>query len=67
MRPSLSYRARLSLLSCLEEGRQVVQRLLGPLYSIARAGRHIVFDMNNVFKTPASQTRDGLSRSGIPK
>ena len=46
MRTSLE---SLSLLAW-KKGRQVVQRL----HSIARAARHIVFDINNVFKTPAA-------------
>ena len=52
---ALRYRAAsLGLLGRLEEGRQVVQRLLRlvPDYTIVRARRHIEFDMNNVFKTP---------------
>jgi hypothetical protein len=52
---SLRYRAAsFGLLGRLEEGRQVVQRLLEqvPDFTIARARRHIEFDMNNVFKTP---------------
>ena len=49
MRTSLHYRESLSLLAW-KKGRQVVQRL----HSIARAARHIVFDINNVFKTPAA-------------
>ncbi len=53
--PALRYRAAsLGLLGRLEEGRQAVQRLLAlvPDYTIARARRHIEFDMNNAFKTP---------------
>ena len=49
MRTSLHYRESHSLLAW-KKGPQVVQRL----YSIARAARHVVFDMNNVFKTPAA-------------
>ena len=69
---SLRYRAAsLGLLGRLEEGRQVVQRLLElvPDYTIARARRHIEFDMNNVFKTPgvADSFYEGLRRSGVPE
>ena len=36
---------------------------------IARARRHIEFDMNNVFKTPgvADLLYEGLRRSGVPE
>jgi adenylate cyclase len=69
---SLRYRAAsLGLLGRLEEGRQVVQRLLAlvPDYTIARARRHIEFDMNNAFKTPgvADSFYEGLRRSGVPE
>jgi TolB-like protein len=69
---SLRYRgASLGLLSRLEEGRQVVQRLveLVPDFTIARARRHIEFDMNNIFKTPgvADSFYEGLRRSGVPE
>ena len=69
---SLRYRAAsLGLLGRLEEGRQVVQRLLElvPDFTIARARRHIEFDMNNVFKTPgvADSLYEGLRRSGVPE
>jgi adenylate cyclase len=69
---SLRYRAAsLGLLGRLEEGRQVVQRLLVvvPDYTIARARRHIEFDMNNAFKTPgvADSFYEGLRRSGVPE
>jgi TolB-like protein len=63
--------ASLGLLGRLEEGRQVVQRLhaLVPDFTIARARRHIEFDMNNVFKTPgvADSFYEGLRRSGVPE
>jgi adenylate cyclase len=69
---SLRYRAAsLGLLGRLEEGRQVVHRLLElvPEFTIARARRHIEFDMNNVFKTPgvADSFYEGLRRSGVPE
>ena len=68
----LRYRAAsLGLLGRLEEGRQVVRRLLElfPDFTIARARRHIEFDMNNVFKTPgvANSFYEGLRRSGVPE
>jgi TolB-like protein len=70
--PHLRYRAAsLGLLGRVEEGRQVVQRLLelAPDYTIARARRHIEFDMNNIFKTPgvADSLYEGLRRSGVPE
>jgi adenylate cyclase len=69
---SLRYRAAsLGLLGRLEEGRQVVQRLLElvPDFTIARARRHIEFDMNHIFKTPgvADSLYEGLRRSGVPE
>jgi IS5 family transposase len=40
---------------------------LVPNFTIARARRHIEFDMNNVFKTPVAHSfYDGLRRSGVP-
>ena len=70
--PTLRYRAAsLGLLGRLEEGRQVVQRLLelAPDFTIARARRHIEFNMNNIFKTPgvADSFYEGLRRSGVPE
>jgi hypothetical protein len=63
--------ASLGLLGRLAEGRQVVQRLLAlvPDYTIARARRHIEFDMNNIFRTPgvADSFYEGLRRSGVPE
>jgi TolB-like protein len=63
--------ATLGLLGRLEEGRQVVQRLveLVPDFTVARARRHIEFDMNNIFKTPgvADSFYEGLRRSGVPE
>jgi adenylate cyclase len=69
---ALRYRAAsLGLLGRLDEGRQVVKRLLEllPDFTIARARRHIEFDMNNVFKTPgvADSLYEGLRRSGVPE
>ena len=56
--------ASLGLLGRLEEGRQVVQRLLElvPNFTIARARRHIEFELNNPFKTPRRR-RLALRRS----
>jgi TolB-like protein len=70
--PVLRYRAAsLGLLGRLEEGRETVRRLLElvPNFTIARARRHIEFDMNNVFKTPgvADSFYHGLRRSGVPE
>ncbi len=51
---ALRYRAAsLGLLDRLDEGRQVVQRLLAqvPDFTISRARRHIEYNMNNIFKT----------------
>ena len=70
--PSMRYRAAsLSLLGRVDEGSAVVRRLLElvPDFTIARARRHIEFDMNNVFKTPgvADSLYEGLRRSGVPE
>jgi adenylate cyclase len=70
--PSLRYRAAsLGLLGRAEEGRQVVQRILElvPEFTIARARRHIEFDLNNGFKVPGVADRfyEGLRRSGAPE
>jgi adenylate cyclase len=70
--PTLRYRAAsLGLLGRLEEGRQVVQRLLtlAPNFTISRARRHIEFNMNNIFKTPgvADALYEGLRRCGVPE
>ena len=63
--------ASLGLLGRLEEGRQVAQRLLAlvPDFTIARARRHIEFDMNNIFKTPGvpDALYEGLRRCGVPE
>ena len=62
---ALRYRAAsLGLLGRLEEGGQLVQRLLAlvPEFTIARARRHIEFDMNNIFKTPG--VADSLYEGG---
>ena len=70
--PTLRYRAAsLGLLGRLEEGRQVVQRLLAlaPNFTITRARRHIEFNMNNIFKMPgvADALYEGLRRCGVPE
>ena len=70
--PSLRYRAAsLGLLGRLEEGRQVVQRLLElvPNFTITRARRHIELELNNPFKTPgvADALYEGLRRCGVPE
>jgi hypothetical protein len=48
-----------------------VQRLLAlvPNFTIARARRHIEFDMNNIFKSPgvADALYEGLRRAGVPE
>ncbi len=67
--PALRYRAAsFGLLGRLEEGRQVVQRILDhvPDFTIARVRRHIEFDLNNGFKKPgvADALYEGLRRSG---
>jgi hypothetical protein len=68
----LRYRAAsLGLLGRLEEGRQVVHRLLAlaPDFTIARARRHVEYNMNNIFKTPgvADALYEGLRRCGVPE
>jgi adenylate cyclase len=69
---SLRYRAAsLGLLGRLEEGREVVKRLLAlaPDFTIAGARQHIEFNMHNVFKTAgvADAFYDGLRRCGVPE
>jgi adenylate cyclase len=69
---ALRYRAAsLGQLGRLEEGRQVVQRLLAlvPIYTITRARRHLEIDMNNPFRTPgvADALYEGLRRCGVPE
>ena len=69
---ALRYRAAaLGLLGRVEEGRQVVQRLLAlvPDFTVSRARRHYEFDMNNIFKTPgvADALYEGLRRCGVPE
>jgi adenylate cyclase len=69
---ALRYRAAsLGLLGRLEEARQTVQRLreLVPDFTIARARRHIEFDMNNLFGKPADREAfyEGLRRAGVPQ
>ena len=68
---TLRYRAAsLGLLGRLGEGQEVARRLLAlvPGFTVARARRHIEFDMNNVFRTPgvADSLYEGLRRCGIP-
>jgi TolB-like protein len=68
----LRYRAAcLGLLGRLEEARQTVQRLreLVPDFTIARARRHIEFDMNNLFGKPSDRAAfyEGLRRAGVPE
>jgi tetratricopeptide (TPR) repeat protein len=68
---ALRYRAAsLGLLGRLPEARQTVQRLreLMPDFTIARARRHIEFDMNNLFGKPADREAfyEGLRRAGVP-
>jgi len=70
--PALRYRAAsLGLLGRVDEGRQAVQRLLElvPDFTIARARKHIEFDMNNIFKTPgvAESFYEDLRQSGVPE
>jgi adenylate cyclase len=70
--PALRYRAAsLGLLGRVEEGRQVVQRLLAlvPDFTVSRARRHYEFDLNNAFKTPgvADALYEGLRRCGVPE
>jgi adenylate cyclase len=70
--PAMRYQAAsLGLLGRLEEGRQVVQRLLElvPDFTVARARRHIEYNMNNIFKTPgvADALYEGLRRCGVPE
>ena len=69
---ALRYRAAsLGLLDRLEEGRQVVQRLLAlaPDFTISRARRHIEYNMNNIFETPGvtNSLYEGLRRCGVPE
>jgi hypothetical protein len=55
----------------LEEGQQVVRRLLEqvPGFTIAGVRRHIEFDMNHAFKAPdiAEALYEGLRRCGAPE
>jgi adenylate cyclase len=69
---ALRYRAAcLGLLGRLEEARQTVERLreLVPDFTIARARRHIEFDMNNLFGKSADREAfyEGLRRAGVPE
>jgi adenylate cyclase len=70
--PALRYRAAsLGLLGRIEEGRQVVQRLLVlvPDFTVSRARRHYEFDLNNAFKTPGvtDAIYEGFRRCGVPE
>ncbi len=70
--PALRYRAAsLGLLGRVEEGRQVVQRLLVlvPDFTVSRARRHYEFDLNSAFKTPGvtDALYEGLRRCGVPE
>jgi adenylate cyclase len=68
---NLRYRAAgLGLLGRVEEGRQVVQRLLAlvPGFSITQARRYVEFGMNNPFKPGIADTLyEGLRRCGVPE
>jgi adenylate cyclase len=69
---ALRYRAAsFGQLGSLEEGRQVVQRLLAlvPDFTITRYRRHLDIYLNNVFKTPgvADALCEGLRRCGVPE
>jgi adenylate cyclase len=69
---ALRYRAAsLGLLGRLEEGRQVVQRILElvPDFTISRARRYIEIDTRNALKTPgaADSFYEGLRLSGVPE
>ena len=59
------------LLGRLEEARQTVQRLreVMPDFTIARARRHIEFDMNGLFGKPSDREAfyEGLRRAGVPE
>ena len=63
--------ASLGLLGRLDEGYVVARRLLAlvPDFTVARARRHVEFDMNNAFRTPgvANSLYEGLRRCGIPE
>jgi len=69
---ALRYRAAsLGQFGRLEEGRQVVQRLLAvfPNFTITRYRRHLEFYVNNVFRTPcvADALCEGLRQCGVPE
>jgi hypothetical protein len=54
----------------VEEGRQVVQRLLAlvPGFSITQARRYVEFGMNNPFGPGIADTLyEGLRRCGVPE
>ena len=70
--PALRYRAAsLGLLGHVEEGRQVVERLLVlvPDFTVSPARRHYEFDLNSAFKTPGvtDALYEGLRRCGVPE
>jgi len=70
--PALRYRAAsLGLLGRTEEGRRVVQRILDqvPDFTIAKARRHIEYDLNNAFRIQgvADALYEGLRLSGVPE
>jgi hypothetical protein len=63
--------ASLGLLGRLEEGRQVVQRLLAlvPNFTITQARRLLEINLNNPYKTPGvvDAFYEGLRRCGVPE
>jgi adenylate cyclase len=68
---TLRYRAAaLGLLGRVEEGREVVQRLLAlvPGFSITQARRFVEFGMNNPFRPDIADTLyEGLRLCGVPE
>jgi len=63
--------ACLGLLGRIDEARATAARILAitPNFSIARARRHIEFDMNNAYGRPgvAEAVYEGLRRAGVPE
>jgi hypothetical protein len=63
--------ASFGLLNRLDEGRQVVRRILelAPAFTVAWIRKHIELDMNYAFKKPgvADAHYEGLRRSGAPE
>jgi adenylate cyclase len=63
--------ASLGLLGRVDEGQEAARRLLAlvPGFTVARARRHVEFDMNNAFRTPgvANFLYEGLQRCGVPE